>query len=105
VFGIITVSLLLVLLFSTSVGGSILCLALENSSSDGTPSRMSTSDEECTCKMSPAQQGLASSAPWAVAIDRLAQSSLDQTLLNLAPTTPTWPRSFDTIIPTPPPKA
>jgi hypothetical protein len=99
-FRFVTAGLILVfILSSTAMSG--LCLG----DSSDRPSQMTKDDKDCTCRMSSTEHDVALSLQWSPALLPFVDTTLHITSVTLLPTTTTGPQSFDTIIPSPPPKA
>jgi hypothetical protein len=106
VFRFATSVLILVFTVLSAVAMSGLCFFLENggSHSSGIPSQIGD-DKDCTCKMSSTEHNIALDVQWGLALLPVVDTTIHLTSMTLPPRTATGPQSFDTVIPTPPPKA
>ena len=106
-FRFITTVLIFVVTLSSSFALSGLCLVLEMSGSEtsGIPSQMSNDDEDCTCRMSSTEHNVTLDVQWVPGLLPVADTMIYTASMKLPATDTTRTQSFDTIAPTPPPKA
>jgi|SRR5688572_6932892 len=101
-----TTVLLLAFLLTGSLAASGLCFVLESvTSNSSVPTTMSGQDDDCTCKMSSVPDNLAASTQWTPATVSVFNAAIEFIAVDIRPAGPVYPPSFDTITPTPPPKA